>query len=175
MADKFKALVHYVCDRRSERPHSLEKTKLNKVAWLSDMLAYLRFGRPITNEVYIKRQFGPVARSMEETLQALKREGALASRGTEYFGYPKFEYMTLKHPDISGFTPEEISLIDEVIERICDGHTASSISQLTHDAIWECAGIGEELPLYTAFASVAGEITEDDLAWASTEVERLEL
>jgi hypothetical protein len=43
------------------------------------------------------------------------------------------------------------------------------ISHASHDDIWEMAEIGEEIPLTTVFA-VRGEVTEDDVAWADSEI-----
>jgi hypothetical protein len=57
-------------------------------------------------------------------------------------------------------------MIDDILEIICTEHTAQSISDTTHDKIWELAEIGEEIPYYTIFASKLGEINEDDIKWA---------
>lgn len=41
-AEKFKALVHYIC-WKVEDPRQLGATKLNKILWFSDVLTYLNF------------------------------------------------------------------------------------------------------------------------------------
>lgn len=175
MSDKFKSLVHYICDKRSDRPDTLGKVKLNKIAWLSDRLSYLYYRQPITDEIYVKLQFGPVARNMVTTLNELAHDRDLVIRGTKYFGYNKFEYFTLTKPDPSKFSSREIDIVNDAIGYVCDQNTASSISLESHDVVWKAANLGEELPLYTVFATNPGELTESDLAWANSEAERLDL
>ena len=163
--DKFKTLVHYIC-AQSHDPSVLGATKLNKVLWYSDVLSYLRTGTTITNETYIKQQFGPVPKHILPVMEELESEGAIAVRDVEYYGYPKREFVALNEPDISTFTPNEISIVDKILDVVCHKHTATSISMASHDAVWKLAEIGEEIPLYAVLASKLGEITESDVAWA---------
>lgn len=171
-ADKFEALVHYIC-WRCQDPTKLGATKLNKVLWFSDAIAFVNHGKPITDSVYVKRQFGPVPKKILQTLSRLERGNKLAVRETEYFGKPKREFFAKEPADITIFTAEEISLVDYVIDRICEGHTAASISDLTHDDVWELAEIGEEIPLYAVLAGRAGEVDEESIKWSKQEAERL--
>jgi hypothetical protein len=166
--DKFKNLVHYVCSI-SPNPKVLGATKLNKILWYSELNSFLSLGKPITGAKFVKRQFGPVAKATLPVLENLRSEGAIIIVDTEHFGKPKKEYISLRKPDLSAFSPEEISIITQVTEIICQKHTASSISAATHDDIWEMAEIGEEIPLSTVFA-VRGEVTEDDVAWADEKI-----
>ena len=100
-------------------------------------------------------------------------ENKLAIRETELYGKPKREFFAKEPADISVFTPEEISLVDDVVGKICEGHTAASISGLTHDDVWELAEIGEEIPLYAVLAGRAGEVDEETIEWAKQEAEQL--
>jgi hypothetical protein len=170
--EKFKALVHYVCWKVDD-PRQLGATKLNKILWFSDILTYLNFNAPVTGARYVKRQFGPVAVALLPVIEELKDRGKLAVRDAEYFGKPKMEYFALQAPDVSRFSPEEISLVDSVIHSVCEEHTAASISKLTHNDAWEMADIGEDLPFFTVFSARSGEIDENDIAWADQQIERL--
>lgn len=168
--DKFKNLVHYVCSI-APNPKVLGATKLNKILWYSELNSFLSLGKPITGAKFVKRQFGPVAKATLPVLENLRSEGAIIIIDTEHFGKPKKEYISVRRPDLSSFTPEEISIITQVTEVICTRHTASSISLASHDDIWEMAEIGEDIPLSTVFA-VRGEVTEDDVAWADEIIEK---
>jgi hypothetical protein len=163
-SDKFKALVHYICYRADRA--DLGATKLNKTLWYADLWTYLMHGTSMTGEGYIKQQFGPVPKHILSSLEELQTEGKIAVRDAEFFRYEKKEYIALKRPDLSLFSGEEISIVDELINMICRGHTARSISDKTHDRIWELADIGEEIPYYTAFAGSLGEIDQNDITWA---------
>jgi len=171
--DKFDALVHYVC-AKCEDPSMLGATKLNKILWYSDTGAYLYFGKSITDATYVKQQFGPVPKDVLAAIGRLKNLGLIIEREAPFFGYPQKQFIALTRPDLALFSADEISLVDTVIEAVCRNHTASSISALTHDHIWEAAQIGEEIPLFATFASRPGELTESDVAWAKAEMARLE-
>ncbi|MCB9504840.1 MAG: SocA family protein [Gemmatimonadales bacterium] len=162
---KLKALTHYVC-WKCENPAILGATKLNKALWVSDLWWYVRTGAPITGETYVKRQYGPVPSSILTILGDLEREGAIVTRERRYDGFNKRDFIALTEPDISMFTPEEISVIDKAIDFVCHRHTAKSISRRTHDDIWKIAEIGEEIPYHAMLASVLGEVMPEDVDWA---------
>lgn len=162
---KFKALVHYVCEK-ADNPAVLGAVKLNKVLWYSDVVNYLITGTAITGESYVKRQHGPVARHLMKAIDELVAQGKIARGHVDHFGFMKHEYIAIQPADVSAFTPEEISLVDSAFEYVCLHHTAKSISEETHDVIWQLAEIGEEIPYYTVFAASVGEVDEADVAWA---------
>ena len=166
--EKLKALVHYIC-WQCDDPKTLGGTKLNKVLWYSDMSSYVRRNQPITGEKYVKRQFGPVAYHLLPILDELASEGRVIKRRVGYRGRPKDEFFALKEPPLDQFDAEEINLINRWIEYVCRQNTAESISHETHDIIWELAELGEEIPYYTVWASELGEVTPEDLQWASSE------
>lgn len=171
--DKFKALVHYVCNK-AEDPSVLGSIKLNKVVWYSDSIYYKINGDSITGETYIKRQFGPVPRHIVQVIDELGKEGKVRRGKVDHFGHMKHEFISIEEPKTELFSSSEISIIDRAYEHVCLNHTAMSISEETHGIIWQLANIGEEIPLYTSFASETGEIDENDVEWAKTIVaERL--
>lgn len=169
--DKFKALVHYICWKCAD-PSTLGAVKLNKALWVSDFSAYLQWGEPITGSRYVKRQYGPVPTEVLSALRDLEAERSISIRETQFFGYDKREFFALTKPDLAVFSAKEISLVDQAIAYVCQEHTARSISELSHDDIWELASIGEEIPYYTVFSRPA-EITEADIEWAKMKIEEL--
>lgn len=171
--EKFKSLVHYVCSKCAD-PSRLGATKLNKILWYAESLAFLNFGEPMTGARFVKRQFGPAPAAILPILDELVSEDALLVRDVSFYGFPKKEFISLKPPVLGdSFTADQISIIDAVIEAICNEHTAKSIVSLSHDDIWEMASIGEDLPLYTSLAE-QGEVTEEDVAWADEKIAALE-
>lgn len=163
---KFLDLVHYVC-HKADDPSVLGAVKLNKVLWYSDVIHFMVTGSSITGEEYIKRQLGPVPRHIVAAVDQLVFDGRVARGKVDYFGFVKSEYIALKEPDLSRFTADEISRIDDAFEHVCLNHTAKSVSDETHDVVWKLAEIGEVMPYATVFATAQGEIDEDDLAWAA--------
>ena len=174
MENKLDSLVHYVC-ARCENPSKLGATKLNKVLWYSDVFAFAQEGQSITGATYIKRQFGPVPKDILGARRRLEQSGATVERKALHHGYQQVQIIAVKPVDMSEFSASQISLVDTVIEAICSSHTASSISSLSHDIVWESAEIGEEIPMAAAaFGGNRGEIDEDDVVWARNEIDRIE-
>ena len=162
--EKFKALVHYVCDKAVD-PSVLGAIKLNKVLWYSDSIQYMVSGRSMTGETYVKRQHGPVPRHIVGIVECLVSEGKIARGRVDHFGFYKNEYIAIKESNASMFTGDEIKLVDAAFEHVCMNHTARSVSEETHNVIWEMADMGEEIPLATVFAADVGEVDETDFEW----------
>jgi len=168
--EKLKKLVHYICVKVDD-PANLGAIKLNKILWFSDVLAYMNWGTPITGESYIKRQFGPVPAHILSVLEDLQADGTLFIRDVEYYGRSKKEFMPLNDVDYSDLSEDELKLVDSLVGQICNSHTATSISDFSHNAIWEMASIGEEIPYNTMFVARLGEVDESDMEWAAHELE----
>ncbi len=167
MSDKFKALVHLIIASVDD-PHKLGATKLNKICWFVDTLAFRLQGQPVTNERYVKRARGPVPKKILSVVRELELEKKIKVRHSDHPIYQTRLFINLEDTDNAVFSPMERSIIDVVVGYVCDKHTASSISDLTHDRVWEAANEGEALPLYASLAGEAGEITEEVTAWADS-------
>lgn len=166
---KMEALVHYVianCD-----PSRLGATKLSKILWYCDTVAYRMHGESMTGERYVKRQHGPVPYHLVGMLAEMEKRGLILINTRSKGGYPMKEYVPLREPDLSSLSSDELALIDELRIAICDGHSAASISELTHDEVWDAANMGEDIPMFAVFASRPGEITDAVLEWADSVIE----
>jgi hypothetical protein len=163
-AERLTTTTHYVIAR--SQPDKLGAIKLNKVLWYADLIAYRRTGKTITgSETYIKRQFGPVPDGIVPTIAKLEREQKILVRNVETPVGPRREFLWLKKPDVQSFSAEEIDVLTEVIEWICNDESAKSISEKTHDALWEETEIGGYMSVM-AGAIVPAEITPEAIAWA---------
>src|SRR5262245_46802633 len=130
--DRLTMTTHYVIAR--SQPDKLGAVKLNKVLWFADLIAYRRTGKTITgNETYVKRQFGPVPDGIVPTLRKLEREQKIVVRNVETPVGPRREFLWIEKPDVKAFGPEEIDVLHEVIDWICNDESAKSISAKTHD------------------------------------------
>ena len=167
---KFKALVMYICSRRSDAPETLGAVKLNKILWLSDLSSFYERGVAITESRYNKREHGPVPARIGPTIRELESEGALVVRNADHFGRQKKVFVVRLYRDGNFLADEERSIVDRVIDHVCDEHTAKTVSEATHDHIWKAAEEGEELPLYTVFAK-PGRITDAERSWAQFKLE----
>lgn len=162
---KLKALAHYIVHECRDRPDRLGAVRLNKALWYTDVGAFKEDGKPITGESYVKRRYGPVPRRIGEALADLEREGKILVR--ERVGqYDTRKFVSLREPDPGGLTDDERRRVAEVVAAVCSV-TASRISEISHDAVWDAAYTGEEIPIYATLASNEGEITPKVIAWAN--------
>lgn len=170
--EKFKALVHFMVEECKTEPAKLGATRLNKALWFADVVSFKLNGVSITGDKYVKRQNGPVPLHILETLRQLEREGKIKIREPEQqFDVRKF--FSLDAPNTDALSENEKALAQSVLEAVCS-HSATAISEMSHDVIWHVARIGEEIPLYATLAAVEGEITDESLAWADAQIEEIE-
>ena len=167
---KFKDLVHYIVYECKDRPDRLGAVRLNKALWYTDVGAFKEHGKPITGETYVKHQYGPVPRRIDEALEDLRREGKIVIRERSSL-YDTRKFISLVDPDPHALSDEERRRTSEVVAAVCSV-TASRISDMTHDAIWDAAYAGEEIPIWATLAANDGEITQDVIAWANKGIER---
>jgi hypothetical protein len=62
-------------------------------------------------------------------------------------------------------TDDEHEILAYVIDVVCNHHTAGSISQLSHDAIWDAANEGEEIPMAATLVVLPAQLTEQASEW----------
>lgn len=162
---KMEALVLYICGH-VDAPN-IGATMLNKILWYVDTYAYRKLGKTVSGaDKYVKRQYGPVPSNILKTLERLERKGDISIQDVRRFGHDSKKFVSLKQPSANVFSADEKQIVDEVVEFICNNHTATSISDLSHDVIWEAAKLGEEIPVCAVLAASPGEIKKADVAWA---------
>lgn len=165
--EKLKEALHFViesCDDSSR----LGAIRLNKILWFADCHSYRDHGTAITADGYVKRRFGPVPKRVLAATRELEEEKKIAIREVPYSARKSFrEFMSLSSPEVSALSEQDKQTLAAYTHIICNEFTAAKISDVSHDQIWEAADEGEEIPLYTIFASEAGAITDPVRDWAN--------
>ncbi|HEX8382889.1 MAG TPA: Panacea domain-containing protein [Sphingomonas sp.] len=166
--DRTEAVAHYVIARSD--PKKLGAVKLNKVMWYADLEAYRRSGTTVTGQLsYEKRQHGPVPNNIVRSIRRLEQADKITTRLVPTFGGTRREHVWLKQPDVNAFSADEVDILNEAIDWVCDTHTAKSISELSHDNLWEAAELGEQIPIGAACVT-PDDIDGEDIAWALKEL-----
>lgn len=148
--DKFKELVLYLSER-SEADPNFGETKLNKLLYFVDFVSYRELGKAVTGAKYQRLRWGPAATALLPIQTELETEGALVVRSGLRGAYMQKKPIALRAPDLSGFSGEEIALVDQLVEALWD-LGAVGVSDLSHNSIgWQLARDGEEIPYVTAF------------------------
>ena len=146
-------------------PEELGNVKLHKMLYFADMLHFLQEGRPITGVEYLKQKFGPTARYLTSALQELQAQDLMRVDETNFYGFYKKSYVTLRPYQAQRLSPHEQDTLREVADYV-RGKSAKEISELSHNAAWEAAELGEVIPYFTALRLAPEEITDEDRSWA---------
>ena len=171
VTEKFKALVHHIV---SECPDAsqLGSTRLNKTLWYTDYESFLKTGRSITGEEYVRKDFGPVPKDIQEAITLLQRDGKISVSEPAGRYQPRM-FVSLKNPATNHLSRDEEETARRVLQWVM-GHYASEISEKTHDLAWEAACDGEVIPFE---AVMAANIVDPDAAaraWATKAIARIE-
>jgi hypothetical protein len=147
-SEKFAELMLYVADRSVDDP-DFGATKLNKILFFSDFMAYDKFGKSITGAIYQKLDHGPAPRPLLPIQQDLIQNGDAVITPVSRYNFTQKRFTALREADIDKFSGEEVALVSQVIE-ILLGKNASQVSEMSHrfDG-WRLAEDGEEIPYFT--------------------------
>lgn len=166
-AAKLRELILYIAERCEEDP-TFGATKLNKILYYSDFLAYANDGQSITGADYQRLPNGPAVQQMLPILQELVDDGAAVEVTRERYGYRQRRLVSLGGPrNLAAFSGAEIARVDKVISDFW-GLSAAEVSERSHREMgWKLAYDGQEIPYQTVFLSMDGP-TSSDREWAES-------
>lgn len=166
-------LIIYIAFKLKDKP-TYGATLLGKALYFIDSMSYLRTKKPISDLSYIKQAKGPTTPQPSKFLPIrdhLVTKGDLEKIEVDYFGRKQHKFIAKRDPDIKVFNKDEIFLIDEVLDFICE-QNATQISDLTHlFDCWQIAEDKEELPFHS-FLLNHEEPSAKDLAWAEASIKK---
>lgn len=168
---RLRELILYIADKCVDTPR-FGVTKLIKILYFSDFVAYAQRGRPITGIEYIKQQRGPMPAIWYEVQKSLEHSGEIEMQHRQLLDYEQHRVIAKRRPDLSLFTGEDIALVDAIIDQLRD-HTAEAVSQLSHGLAWQIVDDLDHIP-YEAALLGDPELTPDDIAWAQERIEAYE-
>lgn len=142
--EKFKTVLLYIVSR-CENKSNVGKTVLCKLLYFSDFNCYEIEEKSITGETYIKFEKGPLPDHFLEIEEEMIENGELNKTKIKYPNYEQFKYSIIRFPDLSLLTSNELSIINDVIDKLGD-MTANEISEYSHgDTPWKIAEDQEKL------------------------------
>jgi hypothetical protein len=143
---KLREAVHFVAKKYALMPHKLGAVKLQKIIWYFDVKSYTFTRKTATGAMFVKGQFGPYTRQISEVIHDLVRADRLHADTVEFFDNEKARFVGKGQTDMSVFSEKEKTWLDQISTDICENHTADSISERSHGAIWRMAECGEVIP-----------------------------
>jgi Protein of unknown function (DUF4065) len=151
---RLRELILYISERCFQ-DHAFGATKLAKILYFSDSRAFARYGSSISGSEYMSLPQGPVPRHLLFVREQLEGERALAIHRAPFHGLEQHKPIPLREANLSLFTANDIALLDTVIAEHW-GRTATEMSNLSHDRIWQIAGTqGRRVPQQAVFISSA--------------------
>jgi len=108
------------------------KTKLNKLLFYADFSSYKEFAIPITGLRYYHNQYGPVPEKYNQLFTLFIQKGLIEPDELIYSDVLGEEYTSLKEPDLTTFTDNELRIISTVKTHFMD-FSANRISSFSHE------------------------------------------
>ena len=149
--------------------NELGATKLNKVLWLADIIAFRERSDSITGiENYKRLPHGPVPIQITSAIRNLKSANMIAEVSNPTPIGNRREFVSLIEPSIDCFSGSDIDIIHRAIEFITP-LSAKKISEITHDSYWEeVPENGDMAP--SAASLVLQDFDESAISWAEKEL-----
>jgi len=151
---KFKQVLLYILNKVGSKPN-IGMTVIYKLLYFIDFDYYEKFEEQLIGATYIKNQYGPTPVEFQKIVKEMIKEKEITKVKHEYFKYPQTKYLPLKEPDLSGFSANEIRVIDKVLEDLSDKN-AKEISEYSHnDVPWLTTEDGEIIEYESVFYRTA--------------------
>ena len=169
--EKFKELVLYISFKNRDNQR-FGSTMLNKMLYYCAFEWYALTGVSLTQDVYIRREWGPTPKHMIEVREELERSGQLQMKPVQYFSKEQKRPFVDQQPEINHLGTLEIDFVDRIIERL-SSLNAAEVSELTHKELsWQLLHDGDDVPYETVFLRNVNPIPIDTMEWAQSEVKK---
>jgi len=116
----------------------LGRTKLNKLLYYLDFIAYRDWGKSVTGDIYIRQEFGPVPSHIDEVLAFLKADGSIDTQVVPQGGHEriKFELKNNSALDENVFSQQQKELLGNICNEFGSWSRAKIVSQTHLEAPW---------------------------------------
>jgi len=161
---KLKELIIYISGKFESEPAAGD-TKLNKILFFSDYVAFGKFGETITGENYTKQEFGPVCQRLLIARKEMIPKDVVVIRRPTIDGL-QTRTIPKREANLTIFDGEQIAIVDEICE-LFRRDDAKTISEFSHKFQgWRKTRTGDVIPMETFFlpAEQRSEVSDHELA-----------
>jgi len=161
--EKLEQLILYILQKCGSKPN-VGETVLYKLLYFCDFDFFELFEKPLTGMIYKRLQFGPVPEQKlyNPVIKEMVETGKIQKMNVPYSeSCIQIRYFNFIQPDISAFTPEEINVIDKVINRLSDMSARQIEDHVHRDFPWFAHDDGEEIDYVSVF-NRTGEFAQRD-------------
>ncbi len=161
--NKFKNLLLYILQRCGGKPN-VGETVLYKLLYFCDFDYFELFEKPLTGMPYRRLQYGPVPNQTyyNPIVNSMIKNGELERISRPYIGKTvQTRYIACVESDQNIFTPQEIKVIERVINRLSDMNTRQIEDHSHRDTPWLIHKDGEIIDYGSVFTR-EGEFAQRD-------------
>lgn len=146
-AKKLKNVILYILEKCGGKPN-LGETVLYKLLYFIDFDGFEVLGKPIIGLNYIRLQYGPVpiANEYKSAIKEMVDNNELKIFSQQYYGMLQKRYVALQNYKVGSLRPEEIKVIDSVINRLSDMSAAQIETYVHEDIPWKITGNNQIIP-----------------------------
>lgn len=161
--EKFKQLFLYILQKCGGKPN-VGETVLYKLLYFCDFDFFELYEKPLAGMRYKRLQYGPVPDqgTFNPIINEMMKDGLIVRATRPYAGDTiQTKYINFVEADVSSFSPEEIEIINKVVNRLSDMSARQIEDHVHSDYPWKSHKDGEEI----AYASVfnrTGEFAQRD-------------
>jgi len=132
---KFREVLLYILNEVGSKPN-VGETVIYKMLYFIDFDYYEKYEEQLIGARYQKNKYGPTPMEFRKVIEKMIDDGEIEKVSSEFFKYPQTKYLPLREADLSGFSANEKSTIDYVLNKLSD-MTAADISNYSHkDVPW---------------------------------------
>jgi uncharacterized phage-associated protein len=116
----------------------LGATKLNKLLYYLDFISFRDNKKPVTDDLYVHKQYGPVPSKIDDVLTDLHEKGFIKISKLElkHNDGDMFRYDTNHEIDLGVFNKYEKDLLGKIVKEFCLWTTDKIVNQTHLEAPW---------------------------------------
>lgn len=150
--DKFRRLALYLAGRSGDDP-AFGKTKLAKLLFFSDFLAYGELGASITGATYVKYEYGPYPDCLDDEIERIVAAGSGVIARRRYHGLEQRRLTPSGGGDASALPGAERAIADRVLAELRDDDAGSASRRSHLEPAWQFVDEYEPIPYGFVFVS----------------------
>jgi uncharacterized phage-associated protein len=130
---KFEQVLLYILCKAGSKPN-IGETVIYKLLYFIDFNFYEKYEEQLIGATYIKNQYGPTPKEFIKVVDGMIKHNEIIKVKGKYFNFPQTKYLPLISPDLTQLKAHELSIIDDVLNKLSDMN-AIQISQYSHEDV----------------------------------------
>ena len=130
---KFKEVLLYILNKVGAKSN-IDESVIQKLFYCIDFDYYEKYEEQLIGATYIKNKFGPTPIEFIKVIEDMLDDEDIVKIKNKHFNYNQTKYLPLRNADLSFLNANELSTIDNVLERLSDMN-ATQIKEYSHNDI----------------------------------------